>query len=178
MKILVSCACGKRFKVNSKFAGKAGKCPTCGKTVRVLSPTQRQHDGGKRRERRSRSDDSGPQDQDAAAVRDEEPAEETFQAGGDDSPSDSYRLGDVFKPTVGGGRSQETARTIQCFEMLGGNIAEVEQYAREWKRRQREQPGGSTDNSKAMAGGMAGLAAAVVTGDVLPIVGFLAGYHA
>jgi hypothetical protein len=33
--IRVHCACGHRFRVKDKYAGKQGKCPSCGKMVRV-----------------------------------------------------------------------------------------------------------------------------------------------
>jgi hypothetical protein len=33
--IRFTCSCGKRFKVPSEYAGKAGKCPRCKKRVRI-----------------------------------------------------------------------------------------------------------------------------------------------
>jgi DNA-directed RNA polymerase subunit RPC12/RpoP len=38
MSIVVSCQCGKQFKVKDEFAGKKGKCPSCGNRFIVPTP--------------------------------------------------------------------------------------------------------------------------------------------
>ena len=39
MPIIVTCQCGKQYPVKDEYAGKAGRCPACGRVMRVSGPS-------------------------------------------------------------------------------------------------------------------------------------------